>query len=155
MEKKVIRLKESQLKQLVTETVKKLIKEDGVLLPRGGDIGGEHKKPMSDKQWDSYQGKSGETTRGFNTKKNRWEERFENYFGTKDTDLVYEFLENFKRLKPEDVKYIDITRLYGRFKTIIDALNIKSGSDILKNYNTYKTEFNLLSPSKENNWFQD
>jgi hypothetical protein len=92
--KQTIKVKESILRQMIKEAV------EGVLYPRGGNIGGEHQKSISDKEFDNAPiGKYGytkSTVSGFNVAKEKWEDRFENYFGVRNQDVVFNWLYTMK-----------------------------------------------------------
>jgi len=87
-----IQIKESVLKTLILEAI------DNVLYPRGGSIGGEHEKPISDKDFipNKIQNKFRSDSRGFIVAQEKWKERFKDYFGTDDYDAVFDFLKYMK-----------------------------------------------------------
>ena len=96
-----ITIKESQLKSLIKEAL------DNVLYPKGGNIGGDHEKPIGDKDFDSYHGTDAQsypktTHRGFYTAQDKWKERFKDYFGIDNQDAIFNFI---RFLKPQIDNY--------------------------------------------------
>ena len=73
---------------------------NSVLFPKGGVLPG-HEKEIKDKNFGDYRPTPdmsfSQTNRGRNIATDKWNERFEDYFGTKSQDLVYKFLEYFGR----------------------------------------------------------
>lgn len=93
-----IQIKESVLKTLILEAI------DNVLYPRGGSIGGEHEKPISDKDFipNKIQNKFRSDSRGFIVAQEKWKERFKDYFGTDDEDSIFNFI---RFVKPQVDNY--------------------------------------------------
>ena len=86
-------IKESQLKKIIKEAL------DGVLYPRGGSIGGEHQKKMTDDE--IYNNKNNSQTRFKKSNEialEKLNQRVENYFGTSDLgNRLYYFFQDFDK----------------------------------------------------------
>lgn len=115
--KNKITIKESQLKKIIKEAL------DGVLYPRGGSIGGEHQKKMTDDE--IYQNKFGprdQNPTAYDIALDKFYGRVKNYFGTSDLDnTLYHFFEDFDR----NIRY---------FKSSQDNWNRDSITNALKQY---------------------
>jgi hypothetical protein len=136
-----MKITESQLKKFLMETL------DEILFPRGGDIGGPHKTPISDKDIEKYHaGKGqrppflpkGDAGDSFSVAREKWLDRLERNFGTRDETELSDFMYSIGN----SVKYYELQQEDGLGHEKFYADNIRTqftkntfAQTIIGNYN--------------------
>lgn len=162
--KNKIKLTESQLVNLITNTVSKIIKEDNVLFPNGGNIGGEHQKKIKDgdvknvmdrTKPEYYREKS-----AYYARNNKILDRVEDYFGSRDLgNTIFKFVEDYKMINrnlkeiypeypKEQARAINV--LISRYPEICSKLCITDLNTFLGKYDEVLNEYKLFSDAYNN-----